>query len=231
MGVNISLTFSPSSFPFMLPPQARPYCPLIPSPIPSSFPHNPLSNIDSFWPFEQLGASALHRVPLSCLPQNCRPRTLGQPSVTPTKPAWSLRGRKMGVVLLDRSKPCRVDWPPQSGWQVAVSPLPTSPLTYTALLNLSTYRSSTTCPWTKAKASFPLPSQPASTHTSHPHPELKMLFTQWLSPLFLQAPPPSQTRGARPYGGCGERHLSGRERGTRSQMPSPLLLPTGKLWE
>lgn len=89
-------------------------------------------------------------VPLPCteslspLPRDSRPRTGGQLSVTPTMAAWSPRGRKMGVVLLDRGKPCRVDWPPQSGWQVAVSPLPTSPLTYVAPLHLSTCTSCST---------------------------------------------------------------------------------------
>lgn len=212
----------------MFPPQARPCCPLVPPPVPRSFPHNPLSNIYSFWPFEQLGASALHRDPLSCLPQNCRPRTLGQPSVTPTKPAWSLRGRKRGVVLLDRSKPCRVDWPPQSGWQVAVSP------------HLSTQHYLTFLPieapqpdlGPNPRPPFHCPHGQLPLHTSPPHPDTQDVIYPVVFPSVSPSTPtiPSQ-RSRALWGVWGKAPFMKGERGRGSQMPSPLLLPTSKLWE
>lgn len=116
--------------------------------------------------------------------------------------ARSLRRRKMGVVLLDRGKPCRVDQPPQSGWQVAVSPLPTSPLTYIAQLHLSTCRSCSTFLEPNPKPPFHRPHSQLPLHISHlSHTytlTLKMVVARWLSSLFLQAPhPPTPNQRAR----------------------------------
>lgn len=49
-------------------PQARPCCPLLLSPARISLLYNLLSDICSFWPFEQLGVPAQH-IPLSPAPR------------------------------------------------------------------------------------------------------------------------------------------------------------------
>lgn len=62
-------------------------------PAPSSFLHNPFSNMMQHLFFLAVGTARClcHAESLCPLPQGSRPRTWGQPSGAPTKPAWSLR--------------------------------------------------------------------------------------------------------------------------------------------